>query len=204
MKHFSDEAWIDFARGVASSSKVAELNLHLNQCTECRRISELWSAVMEIARRDEEYRPSETATRSAKAMFGLSRALENPTRAKAHLIFDSFRSPLTAGIRNSNIASQRQLQYEFGPIMVDIEINQDPGGENFLSGQISSREEDRHVDNCRVFLIRGRRFTAQMRCSRLGEFDFDLTDGRNWKLLIEAPEIILLSLPDVISRQRKR
>src|SRR5213593_5202424 len=93
MKHFED-VWIDFPRSEASSSKAAELKRHLDQCAKCRTISELWSAVIEIVRREEEYRPSDHAVRSAKAMYGLRRALESLTGKEADLIFDSFRAPL--------------------------------------------------------------------------------------------------------------
>jgi len=58
------------------------------------------------------------------------------------------------------------------------------------------------VNDCRVFLIRGKRFTAQTKCSRLGEFHFDFADAKNWKLLIDAgkQEVIQLLLPDMTLR----
>jgi len=205
MKHFSDDVWIDFARGKASSSKAAELKRHLDQCAKCRTISGLWSAVIEIVRREEEYRPSDHAVRSAKAMYGLRHAPESLTGKEADLIFDSFRAPLIAGVRNSHMPSQRQLQYESGPILIDIELSKESGRSEksiSLSGQISTRDEAQDVNDCRVFLIRGKRFTAQTKCSRLGEFHFDFADGKNRKLLIDVgtQEIIQLLLPDMTLR----
>jgi hypothetical protein len=205
MKHISDDSWIDFARGKASSSKEAELKRHLDECAKCRRSFELWSAVIEIVRREEEYRPSDDATRCAKAMYGLQDALESLTGKKADLIFDSFRAPLIAGVRKSHTPSQRQLQYEFGPILIDIELSKESGGSEksiLLFGQISTRDEGQEVNDCRAFLVRGKRVTAQTKCSRLGEFHFDFADGKNWKLLIDVgrQEIIQLLLPEMTLR----
>ncbi len=206
MKHISEDAWIDFARGKASPSKEAELKRHLDECAKCRRVFELWSAVIEIVRREEEYRPSDDATRRAKAMYGLQDALESLTGKKADLIFDSFRAPLMAGVRNSHMPSQRQLQYEFSPILIDIELSKESGGSEkpiLLLGQISTRDEAQEVSDCRVFLIRGKRFRAQTKCNRLGEFHFNVVDGKNWKLLIDVgtQEIIQLWLPESLRLQ---
>ena len=101
--------------------------------------------------------------------------------------------------------SQRQLQYESGPILIDIELSKESGrAEKSISllGQISTRDEAQDVNDCRVFLIRGKRFTAQAKCSRLGEFHFDFADGKNWKLLINVgtQEIIQLLLPHMTLR----
>jgi hypothetical protein len=202
MKHFSDEAWIDFARGTTSPRKAAELKRHLDECPKCRSISGLWGAVLEILHREQEYRPSDHAIRSAKGMYDLHRALQSLSGEKADLIFDSFRTPLLAGVRNSHMPSQRQLQYGFGPILIDIELSKEFGAsENILSGQISTRDESQSVNDCRVFLIRGKRFIAQTKCSHLGEFHFDFADGMNWKLLIDLGnrEVIQLLLPDMTS-----
>lgn len=201
MKHFSDDVWIDFARGKASSDKTAELKRHLDQCTKCRTVSGFWSAVIEIVRREEEYRPSDHAIRRAKAMYGLRGALESLDAKEADLIFDSSRTPLIAGVRSSHLPSQRQfLQYESGPMLIDIELRKEAGrSEISLLGQISIRDEAHDVSDCRVFLIRGERFAAQAKCSRLGEFHFDFADGKNWKLLIQVGtrELFQLLLPDM-------
>jgi putative zinc finger protein len=203
MKHFSDDAWIDFARGTTSERKAAELKRHLDECAQCRSISGLWGAVLEILRREQAYRPSDHAIRSAKGMYALERALQSLSGEKADLIFDSFRTPLLAGVRNSHLPSQRQLQYEFGPILIDIELSKEFGGSDpiFLSGQISSRNESQSVNDCRVFLMRGKRFISQTKCSRLGEFHLDFADGMDWKLLIDLGEreVIQLLLPDISS-----
>jgi len=202
MKHFSEDAWIDFVRGTTTPRKAAELKSHLDECEECRRISGVWDAVLEILRREQEYRPSNDATRVVKAMLGLRRALESLGRKKADLIFDSFRTPLVAGVRNSHMSLQRQLQYEFGPILIDVELSKGPGRSEhqiLLSGQISTRDEGQGVKDCRVFLVRGKRFVAQTKCSRLGEFHFECADSTNWRLLIDLgrQEVIQALLPDI-------
>src|SRR5439155_22901649 len=152
----------------------------------------------------EKYRPSDDATRRAEAMYGLRHVLEL-TGKEADLIFDSFRAPLIAGVRKSHMPSQRQLQYEFGPILIDIELSKESHGTEksiLMLGQISTRDDGQEVNDCRVFLIRGKRVTAQAKCSRLGEFHFDFADGKNWKLLIDVgtQEIIQLLLPDMTLR----
>src|SRR5262249_22695615 len=103
MRHFSEDAWIDFVRGLASSSKAAELERHLEECAECKGTYRLWCAVFEIVRRDKHYFPGDNATRRAKAIYGLRYGRESLAQTKARRVFDSFRAPLTEGVRNSHI-----------------------------------------------------------------------------------------------------
>lgn len=207
MMHIPDEAWIDFVRGLSPPRRTAELKRHVDECAKCRETHRLWRAVLEIAQKEEEYRPSEQATRRAKALYGLRYARKPLSRMRARLIFDSFREPLTEGVRNSHITTRRQLQYELGPLLIDIELSRESGGSEsatWLAGHVSNRDDA--VSHCRVVLVRGKRFTAQTNVSRVGEFHFELGDGKTWKLLfeLEAQRIVTLSLPDMNSRPASR
>src|SRR5262249_28899183 len=204
MKHFPDDAWIDFVRGVASPDRVKQLKSHLDACAKCREVHGLWHAVFQIARREERYQPNENATRQAKAMFGFRPGRNSPKRAAARLIFDSFRTALTEGVRSQHPTARRQLQYQFGTLLIDIELSRGFGRSDsttLLAGHISNRDQAREVRDCRVFLVRGNSLTAQTKTSPLGEFHFEFVNDKECELLVEleSNEVFLLSLPDVIA-----
>ena len=206
MNHFSIETLIDFARGLLPSQKADEVKHHLERCKECRQSYDIWRAVVEAGRREKKYRPSESAVQRAKEAFGLREAWRPSGRkTRARLIFDSLLQPLPSGVRNS-MAATRQLQYRSGPLIIDIDLAKEshtPEAPIFLMGQILNAENpDRQFKDLRVFLLRGKRVKAQTTPSPLGEFRFELDDGKNWKLSfeIEGQEVIPISLPELTSR----
>jgi len=206
MNHFSIETLIDFARGLLPSQKADEVKHHLERCKECRQSYDIWRAVVEAGRREKKYRPSESAVQRAKEAFG-GRGLWWPSgrKTRSRLIFDSFLQPLPDGVRNS-MAATRQLQYRSGSLLIDIDLTKESYGAEgpiLLMGQILNAENpDRQFKDLRVFLLRGKRVKAQTTPSPLGEFRFELDDGKNWKLSfeIEGQEVIPISLPELTSR----
>src|SRR5436190_20803934 len=209
MKHFSTETWVDFARGVLAAREAAEMKHHLEGCDKCRKSYGIWGALAEAGRTEEKYQPSGGAIQRAKAAFGLRELWRPfPRKTKAQLVFDSFLQPLPEGFRNGMVGT-RQLQYRSGPLLIDIDLRKeshDPESQIFLMGQILNADKpDQRVEDFRVLLLRGKRFTAQTKPSPLGEFNFELAEGKNWKLLFEikGQEVIPLSLPDLTSRPEK-
>ena len=204
MNHFSTEIWVDFARGVLAQKAATRLKSHLEGCHECQDIYKVWQAVVDFGRREKSYTPGEDAVRRAKGANRLRQAWKMPQPgAFARLISDTFRQPLF-GVRNS-MPAVRNLNYESGPLLVDIGIRMNSQvAENpvFVVGQVlNSDRPDERITGFRVSLLRGRRFMAQTTASELGEFHFELAEGKNWKLLleIENEEAIQLSLPDLTS-----
>ena len=208
MTHFPTESWVDFARGILAPERAAEMARHLETCSKCSRVRETWLAVAEISRGEKAYQPTSDAVRRAKAAFSLHKIWKDEQRPIARLIFDSLRQPLAMGIR-SNTATARQLHYEAGPLLIDIEIRKDFEGKEdrvSLVGQVLKvAQPDERVPDFRIVLLRGKRFEAQTISSSLGEFHFELPEGKNWKLFfeIEGQEAIQVSLPSLTSRLPK-
>ena len=203
MSHFSTETLLDFARGLLASPKADEVNHHLEGCKKCRESYDKWRAVMEVGRREKKYRPSESAVQRAKEAFGLREVWRLfGQKAEARLIFDSFSQPLPKGVRSA-MAVARQLQYRFGPLLIDIDLRKESHGLEspiLLMGQILNADKpDQRVKDFRVLLLRGKRIAAQTNSSPLGEFRFELADAKNWKLLfeVEGQEVIPISLPEL-------
>src|SRR5262247_663463 len=99
MKHFTDEIWLDFARGLLPSPKMELLQRHLDEgCETCKGVCNIWKAVVQVVSREINHEPAESAVRIAKAAFpDTRRAKLLPGQAKmARLLFDSFRDPATA------------------------------------------------------------------------------------------------------------
>src|SRR6266571_3526400 len=206
MKHFSTETLLDFVRGLLTSLTADEVKHHLEGCKKCLASYDMWRAVMEAGRREQKYRPSESAVQHAKEAFGL-REVWRPSgrKTRARLIFDSLLQPLPAGVRNS-MAATRQLQYRSGPLVIDIDLAKESYASEapiFLMGQILNVDKpDQRVKDFRVFLLRGKRVKRQTSSNQLGEFRFELADAKNWKLLfeVEGHEAIPISLPELTSR----
>ena len=203
MKHISTEAWVDFARGLLPHQEGDQMKHHLEGCKKCRRAYAMWRAVAGAVSRERKYRPGETAVQRAKEMFAL-REVWGPVgrKARARLIFDSFLQPLPKGVRNSMDAT-RHLQFRSGSLLIDIDLRkQSQAVESpvLLMGQILNADNPgQRFKDFRVFLSRGKRFTAQTNSSPLGEFRFEFDGGKNWKLFfkIEGRPVIPVILPEL-------
>src|SRR6266571_375959 len=91
MKHFSTETLLDFVRGLLTSLTADEVKHHVEGCKKCLATYDMWRAVMEAGRREQKYRPSESAVQRAKEAFGLREGWRPSGRkTRARLIFDSF------------------------------------------------------------------------------------------------------------------
>jgi hypothetical protein len=204
MNHFSTEIWADFARGVLPQKGATRLESHLGRCHECQDTYKMWQVVVDFGRREKSYTPGDDAVRRAKGAIRLAQAWKMPRlKVLAQLISDTFRQPVF-GVRNS-MPAVRHLNYESGPLLIDIGLRMNSQAAEkpvFVVGQVlNSDRPDERITGFRVSLLRGRRFLAQTTASELGEFHFELAEGKNWKLVfeIENEEAIQLSLPDLTS-----
>ena len=139
---------------------------------------------------EKNYQPSDSAVQRAKAAFGVHEAwLPSRPKTKVRLVFDSFLQPLAEGLRSS-MAATRQLQYSTGPLLIEIDLRKEshgPGSQTLLMGQILNVDNpNQPVQDFRVLLLRGKRYTAEAKSNTQGEFSFELVDGKNWKLLFEV------------------
>jgi len=201
MNHFSASQWLEFARHTLSSEQKALMQGHLDEgCDKCQRLSEMWKEVLEISRRDSNYRPPADAIRAAEAVFAPADAwrwLREMAQA-ARLIFDSAREPAPAAIRGSKSFS-RQILQESKPFMVDLRLECEPARKWVrLTGQVlNSKEPDKSVTDVQVFLLKGEHLAMKSEANSSGEFDLEFKDEEGLQLFIDVPgkQVIEIRLP---------
>lgn len=147
MKHFSEQAWIDFVRGLPprkgearppeGTDFHADLESHLAAgCLDCTTTHGFWKQVYGVAARESDYCPPENAVRVVKLEFAASHQQRAAQAHEASLVFDTLSQPLLAGIR-SITAAARQLLYEADGLTVDLRFDRHPRSNKVhLIGQV--------------------------------------------------------------------
>ncbi len=138
-KHFSPEAWVDFANGTVANEQRLSMEQHLQEgCKPCRNAAALWTRVQDHARREAGYQAPASAIRHVKSAFAL---LAQERKAKPcfiipNLVFDSFWQPALAGVR-STTAAPRQVLYKVGDVSVEMRLEPEPLSERMnITGQV--------------------------------------------------------------------
>jgi hypothetical protein len=191
MRHYSLEKWVDFARNVIGEDEKVEMQSHLETgCAQCSKELSMWQRLQQVARRESAYTPSSGAVRIADAAFS-SRSAGRLGHAKsevASLLFDSFRSPLLAGVRSAESASQ-QLLYGAGDYRIDVRIEPQMDTEKVvLIGQVlNSADPDERLCALRVNLLKGRKILAESVTSEFGEFQIECGLQECFRLTVLLP-----------------
>lgn len=192
MRHYSPEKWIDFARSVIREDEKVEMQRHLEAgCAECSKELGMWQRLQQVARRESAYAPSEGAVRTVNAAFiNRSAARSNHSKSQiASLLFDSFRSPLLAGVRSSGSASQ-QLLYGAGDYRIDVRIEPQLDSEKVvLIGQVlNSANPDEHLSAAPISLLKGRKILAESVTGEFGEFQIECELQGGIRLVVSLPD----------------
>jgi hypothetical protein len=137
VKHFSEETWTDFVRGVGLSSTNREIEAHIaGGCLDCTASRGMWTKVYSIAGNESTLTPPDHAVRMAKLEFFASQPPLPKPWTLATLVFDSVNQPLTAGVR-SGVCESRQLVFDAEGTMVDLVLDTRPqSGTISLVGQV--------------------------------------------------------------------
>jgi hypothetical protein len=199
MKHYALEKWVDFARNVIREDEKAEMQNHLNTgCTECSRELNMWQRLHQVAQRESAYEPVGGAVRTVNAIFANRRS--HPREAKpgvAALLFDSVRSPLSAGVRSAAGSASRQLLYGSDNYRIDVRIEPQLDREKaVLIGQVlNSSDPDEHMSEVPVTLLKGKKILAECVTSQFGEFQMDCDLEGGFRLMVILPGQREVSLP---------
>ena len=203
--HFDDDAWHSFVLGILPASREQAMRAHLDRgCAECRRTHEVWSRFVETASRQASDAATPSANGLAKAVFALRRKL--PFRAGVALlaqrVFDSLQDPSPVGIRGS-AASPRQLVYEAGGYLIDLQLEQPGVGSGTLTGQVVHAWSEGATHGAGVVLVREDSVVGQTVANSIGEFQFDCKHWNNLKICLGIADetFIEVPLPNAISGQ---
>jgi hypothetical protein len=199
MKHYSLEKWVDFARSVIREDEKAEMQSHLNNgCAQCSKELNLWRRLRQVAQRESAYEPADGAVRTVNAIFANQRGhrTRNLKSGVAALLFDSFRSPLLAGMRSSGSAT-RQLLYAANNYRIDVRIEPQTDSEKVvLVGQVlNSADPDERLSQVPVALLKGRSVVAESVTSPFGEFQMEGALDGGFRLMVTLPGKREISLP---------
>lgn len=190
MRHFDAGQWADFTRGIQPAEEArASMAQHLHSnCAECAADMQVWQTVRENGRKERDYTPSPELVLQVKAMS----AMLSPSPAwsilpeLAHLMYDSFRQPLTVGVRGAT-ANARQLLYRVGGIAIDLRLEVKPGeAPVFLFGQVLQEGESQKGEKLvEVSLMQGSRTLARTNTNDLGEFEMHVPAASGLALSIK-------------------
>ncbi|PYX88565.1 MAG: hypothetical protein DMG68_08085 [Acidobacteria bacterium] len=175
MQHFSEHAWADWVRGVATPGTTAALQAHIaSSCPECNGAMNLWSEVGSLARAESSYAPPENLVRLVKLEFACKHAPEAEC-TPGSLIYDSWINPLPIGIRGAAV-STRQVLYEAEGLTIDLRFEHKPHSNTVhASGQILSKDAPLcWVSDAAIVLWNDKgRMVASTDTNRHGEFQFE-------------------------------
>jgi hypothetical protein len=202
--HFDDDAWYSFARRILPASREQAMRAHLDRgCAECRRAHETWKRVVETAGRAASDSVADSADSLANAVFALQRRI--PFRAGlallAELVFDGFQDPAPMGIRGSSASGPRQMVYEAGGYLIDLQFERLAGGPSALTGQVVHAWSEGATRGTEVVLVQENFVVGQTVANSIGEFQFDCDYKDNLKICLGISDgtFIEVQLPNVSS-----
>jgi len=137
VKHFSEQVWTDFARGVGPVETSREVETHIaSGCLPCATVCGMWSKVYSIAANEPSFTPPDGVVRMVKLEFAATQSPQPSPWMLARLVFDSLGQPLTVGVRSGESES-RQLMFDAAGTMVDLVLDTRPeSGKISLVGQV--------------------------------------------------------------------
>jgi len=136
VKHFSEQVWADYVRGISSSNESREIEAHFAGCMDCVAAAGVWKRVHSIAANEPSFTPPDGVVRMVKLEFAATRSPHPDPWTLARIVFDSLNQPLTAGVR-SGASESRQLMFEADGTMVDLVIDtRTQSGTISLVGQV--------------------------------------------------------------------
>jgi hypothetical protein len=199
MRHYSLEKWVDFARNVIGEDERIEMQSHLQAgCVDCSKELSMWQRFHQVAGRESVFSPPAGAVRTVKAAFA-NRSVGRARQANsqvASLLFDSFRSPLLAGVRSSESSSQ-QLLYGAGDYRIDVRIEPQIDSEKVvLIGQVlNSADPDERMSELPVNLLKGSKLLAESITTEFGEFQIECQLEGSLRLVVLLRGPLKVSLP---------
>lgn len=203
MKHFSDEAWLDFARHVISAEETMRMQAHLDSgCQRCAELAALWQTVTEMAGRRTDNAPAESVVSFIKSAFNIKKSEAKSILGSfaGKLVFDSFAgAPALAGIRAIS-STARHVVYEAGPWTIDVRIENERDGSISIAGQVLS---DANITfdaatKAEVSLLQSGGVISRSSTNEFGEFQFECDGAADLQLQVEidGQQVISLSIPD--------
>jgi hypothetical protein len=191
MEHFSQQEWIDFARGVLHPERAPAIEDHLGtSCAACLETASAWKAIAGLASQIRAAEPPADVVATVNEAYRMARTRKPvPWLLQfAELVFDSFRSGAPAGVRSHNV-QPRYSVHQSGECSVELQISTgSQTGRVCLTGQVlDARSTERGLEGARVAVLCRGTVLAETVANNFGEFTLDCgKEGELW-VLVEAP-----------------
>ncbi len=200
MKHFSEQGWADFVRGVGASQSNREIADHIaSGCADCATSVGMWRKVQAIAINEPSLTPPDDVVRMVKLEFTARQSAEPSPWTMARLVFDSLIQPLTAGVR-SGASESRQLMFEAEGTMVDLFLDHEPqGGTVSLVGQVVDKKGARIAPRQVAVIVwtESGQALAETASNEFGEFQMEIAPQERLRLSIEIVGAKTVRIPPI-------
>ncbi|HEY1272570.1 MAG TPA: hypothetical protein VGF08_11320 [Terriglobales bacterium] len=188
MDHFSQEAWVDFVRGITSAENSHEIESHLaGGCEACLAARETWKKVYAIAAGESSLTAPDSAVRMVKQEFALRQPPAASPAVLARLVFDSLLQPLPVGVRSGG-SDSRQLVYETDATTVDLRLDaQRQSNMISLVGQVVDKQSTKLMPRqvSVVLWTENGQPQAEAPANEFGEFQMEFAAQDRLRLSIE-------------------
>jgi hypothetical protein len=161
----------------------------------------VWQAVLEHLSQEIRYTPPDHVLRDVQAAYFVHkpwRWLVEIAR-RAELVFDSFRQPAPAFVRNST-SSSRRLVHEADPFVIDLRL-ETVRDRLVLVGQVlNSENPEQPLYGVDILLLDGEDLVERTKASSSGEFEVQCARDRDRELRlfinIRGHRAIGIAIPD--------
>jgi hypothetical protein len=188
VKHFSEQVWADFVRGVQPSKAHGEVDAHIaSGCSDCVAAVGLWQKVRSIGINEPCLTPPDDIVRMAKLELAARKAPHATPWTLARLVFDSFSQPLTAGVRAGG-SDSRQLMFDAAGTMVDLVLDHQPqSGTILLVGQVVDKAGARIAPRQVAVIVwtETGQPLAETSANQFGEFQMEFAPQSRLRLSVE-------------------
>ena len=199
MNHYAIDQWVDFTRGLVPVHHAAEMRAHVAEgCPECRRLSRFTQKLANVCATSAAVEVPESTLRLARAIFPV-RVTSRPKRGNRvpiELIFDSFLSPVPAGLRATWQVGWQGL-YRAGDCSVDLRIEPElKSSRAAVIGQVTNHvRPEGDMSNIPVSLRSGNVLVAETVSNRFGEFQMEYEEQAQLKLCINLADNKVIQVP---------
>jgi hypothetical protein len=210
MKHYDISDWSDFVRGLTQGADRIAMEKHLEcGCTKCQRTERMFHRLARIASTEGRYRVPQPVEHLAKAIFAMQQPgrLSRLPRFVPKLIFDSFRSPLPAGVRSRQGMTRQALYRDHAAnFSLDLRLDHEPGSSQVvLVGQIANfKEPAKRHSHVPIFLLSGRDIVARTVSNQLGEFQLECQAKKRLRLCVPINDLESTRLMEISLNQLVR
>jgi hypothetical protein len=158
-------------------------------CQACARLVNILGEVARVAAEESRLQVPPYAVHNARAIYMMREPEKVCILPKilGHLVYDSFREPLPAGLRSRHRLTRRAL-YKAAEYSLDLRLEQQRGTATVaMVGQIADQTRPQApLSDLPVFLKSGSEILALTRSNAFGEFQFEYHPRPRLRLYIQA------------------